>query len=131
MRTIIALALGLAIGFALALVVARTLATFGAHPRATMVVMARHMDALRAAHGAADCDDAEVDARLDQVRAMAREIDFAFAGDGPDHASFRRRSGQFQSQAQARAEAGGGCAGLGTALAELGQGCQDCHRDFR
>lgn len=131
MRLLIALALGLAVGVVLALIAARALATIGAHPRATMVVMARHMDALRAAHGAGECDDAEIDARLGQLRAMAREIDFAFAGDGPEHASFRRRSGQFQSLAQAQAAAAGGCAGLGTALAELGQGCQDCHRDFR
>lgn len=131
MRTLIALVLGLAVGFVLALIAARALATIGAHPKATMVVMARHLDALRLANGASDCDDAVAAARLDQVRAMAREIDFAFPGDGPEHAAFRRRSGQFRSLAETAATTSGGCTGLATALAELGQGCQDCHRDFR
>lgn len=130
MRILVALALGLAVGFALALIAARAMSVAGAHPRATMVVMARHMDALRAANGAATCDDREVAARLGQVRAMAREIDFAFA-ESLDDSAFARRSGHFAAAADAATAAASGCEGLPDTLASLGQACQDCHRDFR
>lgn len=131
MRIALALALGLAVGFALALIAARAISAFGAHPRATMVIMARHMDALRAANGADACDDRQVDARLGQLHAMAREIDFAFAGTGARQDGFERRARQFATVAGRQADRGIGCQGLDTALAELGTACQDCHRDFR
>ncbi|MBX3724680.1 MAG: cytochrome c [Xanthomonadales bacterium] len=131
MRTAVALVLGLAVGFAVALIAARAMSAFGAHPKATMVIMARHMDALRAANGADDCDDQVVASRLGQLQAMAREIDFAFASAASRQDGFERRARRFASVSAAQVDSSVGCRDVGPALAALGKACQDCHRDFR
>ncbi len=133
MRMLVLAAITLFVGVMAGLAAANALAKRGAHGRAVMVVLARHHDALRASADETQCADRQTARRLAQMEFAAREIDYAFidwAGD--DGGGFARRSAEFQRSARAAAATPvASCAALAERVAELGRGCQDCHRDYR
>ncbi|MFB9068595.1 hypothetical protein [Pseudofulvimonas gallinarii] len=129
-KTLVVLLIGLVVGAVCAFSVAQALAKKGAHGRATMIVLARHVDHLRALQDDAACTGGKAWSRLQQIHFAAREIDFAFATpEGPDP-GFARRSQEFQS-ATVLPEKLSGCADLDSWLGEVRKGCQACHRDYR
>lgn len=131
MRTLVLAAITLLVGAMAGMAAANALAKRGAHARAVMVVLARHHDALRATAGEDQCRGEQAARRLAQVDFAAREIDYAFATWIEDAPGFARRSADFQRSARVAAAPVPSCAALAERVAELGRGCQDCHRDFR
>jgi hypothetical protein len=131
MRILVLAAIALLVGVMAGLAAANALAKRGAHGRAVMVVLARHHDALRATALEAQCSGSQTAQRLAQIEFAAREIDFAFAPWLADDSGFARRSGDFRRSAQAAAAPVASCAALAERVADLGRGCQACHRDFR
>lgn len=131
MRLVIVLMIGVVVGVMAGLAAANALAKRGAHARAVMVVLARHHDALRASVDETQCTGDQTARRLRQVALAADEIDFAFSDWLTGSAQFRRRTAEFQRMARAAGTPVTSCAALAEHVAELGRGCQDCHRDFR
>lgn len=131
MKAVILLLIGLLAGAMMALATANVLAMRGAHPRAVMVLLERHVDGLRALPDEAGCTGPEGRVRLGQVRFAAREIDFGFRQWRTESPAFGRRSDAFQALAGRLDAPVSDCADLHTRLTELERGCQDCHRDFR
>lgn len=131
MRVLVLAAIALLVGAMAGLAAANALAKRGAHARAVMVVLARHHDALRAAADEAQCTGADTARRLLQIDFAAREIDFAFIAGLADDGGFARRSADFQRSARVAAAPVASCAALAERVADLGRGCQACHRDFR
>lgn len=129
-KFLIALSIGLIVGAVGAFSVAQALAKRGAHARASMAVLARHVDHLRGLHDDAVCTGENTWARLQQVHFAAREIDFAFAAQVQADPAFSRRSQEFQA-ATVLPERLAGCDELESWMSQVRRGCQACHRDYR
>lgn len=129
-QSLVVLLIGLIVGAVGAFSAAQALAKRGAHARASMVVLARHVDHLRALQGDAACTGETAWNRLRQIHFAAKEIDFAFAAQVKADPAFARRSGDFQT-ATILPEKMAGCGDLERWLTEVGRGCQACHRDYR
>lgn len=129
MKALILLVIGLLAGAFCTAVVVNTLDRRGAHERAVMVVLARHVDALSAYRDDADCAGDEARRRLEQIAFAAREIDFAFARVADP--AFARRNMHFRSVTDALPPQVASCAELDRFLAELDESCRACHRNFR
>lgn len=129
-KFLIALSIGLVVGAVGAFSVAQSLAKRGAHARASMVVMARHVDHLRRLEDDAACTSEKAWARLQQVHFAAREIDFAFAAQVQADPAFARRSQEFQAATALPAKLAG-CGELESWMSDVRRGCQACHRDYR
>lgn len=129
-QSLIVLLIGLIVGAVGAFAAAQALAKRGAHPRASMVVLARHVEHLRGLQGDAACTGEPAWNRLRQVHFAAKEIDFAFAAQVQADPAFARRSKEFQG-ATTLPDKMAGCADLEHWLTQVGRGCQACHRDYR
>ena len=129
-KTLAILLIGLTVGAICAFSLAQALAKKGAHGRAAMIVLARHVDHLRSLQDDAACSGEKAWARLHQVHFAAREIDFAFVTPEGIDPGFARRSQEFQ-MATVLPEKLAGCADLDTWLGEVRKGCQASHRDYR
>lgn len=130
MKSLFLLLIGLVVGALCAIAAANALAKRSAHGRATMIVLAKHLDALRGMGLERDCAGDQATQRAGQIAFAAREIDYAFGRLAQDEPLFSRRSAGFRRIA----EKGGtfsSCSDLGRWTEELGGSCQACHRDFR
>ena len=130
MKALVLLVVGLLAGAFCTAALVNATGKRNAHERAVMVMLARHTDALRDTEGDAACTGPEARARLGQIAAAAREMDYAFADwDVP---AFARQTRQFQSITTAAATSGvGDCPALQRTLASFEDGCRTCHREFR
>lgn len=131
MKVVVLLLIGLLAGALMALAAANVLSLRGAHPRAVMVVLERHLDGLRALPDEAACAGQEARTRLGQIRFAAREIDFGFHPWRDESTAFGRRSDAFQQLASRVDMPVPDCSTLHARITELERGCQECHREFR
>lgn len=130
MKTIVLMLIALFVGAACAFALANAWAKRGAHGKAPMVVLAKHVEALRALDGDAACAGPQARRHQEQIAFAAREIEFAFAERHHDTPAFRRRSADFLAIAGSP-PAIAGCPDLDRYLGALGDGCKACHREFR
>jgi hypothetical protein len=122
--------IALFVGAACAFSVANALAKRGAHGKASMIILARHVDALRAMDSDAVCTGPDARAHQEQIAFAAREIEFAFTDLHRDSPTFKRRADGFRTVA-GQPPATSGCAGLDQYLGSLDEGCKACHQEFR
>lgn len=130
MKSLALLLIGLLVGALCALAAANALSKHGAHGRATMIVLAHHLDELRAMHDDADCASDETRHHLEQIAFAAREIGYAFDNLIEHEPTFARRSDDLHNLAKQPASISN-CAELDRKISALGDSCQACHRRFR
>lgn len=129
MKALVMLLVGLLAGALCTAALVSATGKRNAHERAVMVMLARHVDALRDAHAGRACATDAAQARLGQVAAAAREMDFAFAGwDDP---VFQRQTRRFQDVTGAAATQVVDCPTLQRTLEAFEDSCRSCHREFR
>ena len=129
MKVMIVLLIGIVIGAFCAIAATNAMGKRNAHGRAVMVTLTRHLDALRAIDLKTDCRNDQVRTHLDQIAAASRDIDYAFAANYAGEPAFARRSAHFRSLSEAAL--GSSCDTLPSAVGELADDCQRCHRQFR
>lgn len=130
MKSLALLVIGLLAGALCALAAVNALSKRGAHGRAAMIVLAHHLDELRATRGDAECASGETRNRLEQIAFAVREIDYAFDDLIKREPAFARRSADLRHLAE-RPVSISSCAELDRTIGELGDSCQACHRRFR
>ncbi len=132
MKSLLLILTGVLVGSLCALAAAKALATRNAHERATMVVLAHHMDAMRRAGDDADCTGDAMRQRLQQVSFAARELSFAFPDLDTPGSEFARRRQDLQRAADGiSAEGIEDCNALVQATGTLARVCQECHRRYQ
>ena len=132
MKSLLLILTGLLVGALCALAAAKAVATRHAHERATMVVLAHHMDALRRIGDEAACAGEPVLERLQQIGFAAQELKFAFPDlDTPGSEFARRRHDLQQAADSAAADGIGSCQDLAQATGTLARVCQECHRRYQ
>lgn len=132
MKSLLLILVGLLVGTLCAFAASKALGMRQAHERATMVVLAHHMDAMRRAADETACTDALMVQRLQQISFAARELVFAFPDlDTPGSEFARRRNDLEQVAGTAAADGISDCAALARTTGALARVCQDCHRRYQ
>lgn len=131
MRLIALFLIGLAIGAFATAALVNALGKRGAHARASMIVLAHHVDALRRLGDDSLCAGARANEHWQQLRFAANEIGYAFAEQIETGPTFRRRNEQFVELVNRSLADIENCDQLSQRVRELEQGCQNCHREFR
>lgn len=132
MKSLLLILTGLLVGALCALAAAKAVATRHAHERATMVVLAQHMDAMRRAGDDTACADDGIRQRLQQISFAARELTYAFPDlDTPGSEFARRRHDLQQAADTAVAQGIDDCQALAQTTGTLARVCQECHRRYQ
>lgn len=131
MRYLIVFLIGLLAGSVLAWTAAHTLDLRHAYPKAVMVVMQHHYQALRRNLAQGDCNPADSARRLQRLHAAVEEMPEAFA-DRFDQAEFEKRYADLRRTVAASAQPSqAGCNAFNAAVRDVGEQCQACHQQFR
>ena len=100
-------------------------------PESVMQVQQWHMGKLKANMEQNRCNATDTLPHLQALRAMADDIEPAFP-DLTDDARFTKAASDLRAAIdQARASPPLNCAGVGTAMKDIGAACKACHQDFR
>jgi cytochrome c556 len=100
-------------------------------PESVMQVQQWHMGKLKANMEQNRCNATDTLPHLQALRAMADDIEPAFP-DLADDARFTKAASDLRAAIdQARASPPLNCAGVGTAMKDIGAACKACHQDFR
>lgn len=100
-------------------------------PESVMEVQQWHLGRLKANVEQNRCNATDTLPHLQALRAMADDIEPAFP-DLRDDERFAKAASQLRAAVdQARANPPLNCAGVGSALQEIGGACKACHQDFR
>jgi len=100
-------------------------------PESVMQVQQWHMGKLKANMEQNRCNATDTLPHLQALRAMADDIEPAFP-DLADDARFTKAASDLRAAVdQARASPPLNCAGVGTAMKDIGAACKACHQDFR
>jgi hypothetical protein len=100
-------------------------------PGSVMDVQQWHMGQLKAAIDQNRCNATDTLPHLQALRTMANDIQPAF-GDLRDDARFAKHASDLRATLdKSLATPPLNCAGVGTALASIGEDCKSCHQDFR
>jgi hypothetical protein len=100
-------------------------------PESVMQVQQWHVGKLKANIEQNRCNATDTLPHLQALRAMADDIEPAFP-DLSDDARFTKAASDLRAAIdQARANPPLNCAGVGTAMKEIGGACKACHQDFR
>ena len=100
-------------------------------PGSVMAVQDWHMGQLKAAIDQNRCNATDTLPHLQALRTMANDIQPAF-GDLRDDARFAKHASDLRATLdKSLATPPLNCAGVGTALASIGEDCKSCHQDFR
>jgi hypothetical protein len=132
MRYLFLFLLGLVVGIVGAVMAMRALDARKDHyPESVMHVMDAHADVLKANMEQNRCTATDTLPQLQALRMMANDIEPAF-GDLREDARFAKHASDFRAALDdALAAPPLNCAGVGTALAHIGEACKACHQDFR
>lgn len=124
--------LGLVVGAVAAVMLLRALqARTDPFPEALMNVMAHQSGQLRDAAKANRCTASDALPRLQSLRALSNDVEAAFPGLRDD-ARFNEAASNLRATLdEALAAPPADCAQLAAVNERVGQGCKDCHRDFR
>jgi cytochrome c556 len=100
-------------------------------PESVMQVQQWHMGKLKANIDQNRCNATDTLPHLQALRAMADDIEPAFP-DLTDDARFTKAASDLRAAVdRARANPPLNCAGVGSAMKEIGGACKACHQDFR
>jgi len=100
-------------------------------PDALMQVMARQQHLLAESHRQNRCTISDALPRLQSLRAMANDLEQAFPDLATDN-RFQDHASQFRANLDAAlAAVPNNCAALELIVKQSGEGCQNCHRQFR
>jgi cytochrome c556 len=100
-------------------------------PESVMQVQQWHMGRLKANMEQNRCNATDTLPHLQALRTMADDIEPAFP-DLTDDARFTKAASDLRAAIdQARANPPLNCAGVGTAMKDIGAACKACHQDFR
>lgn len=100
-------------------------------PMGVMQVQNWHMGQLKEDVDQNRCAATDILPHLQALRTMANDIEPAFA-DLRDDARFKKHASDLRATLDAAtATPPLNCAGVGTALAKIGEDCKACHQDFR
>jgi cytochrome c556 len=100
-------------------------------PESVMQVQQWHMGRLKANMEQNRCNATDTLPHLQALRTMADDIEPAFP-DLTDDARFTKAASELRAAIdQARANPPLNCAGVGTAMKDIGAACKACHQDFR
>lgn len=100
-------------------------------PDSLMHVQQWHMGQLKATVEANRCAATDVLPHLEALRALGNDLEPAFP-DLADDQRFKDHASKYRAAVDAaRSSPPLNCAGAGTTLKSLGEGCKACHQDFR
>ena len=124
--------LGLVIGIVATVMAMRALDARKDHfPDAVMQVQQWHLARLKANVEQNRCSATDTLPHLQSLRAMADDIEPAFADLRDDERFIKHASRLRETLDGTRAAPPLNCAGVSTALARIGDDCKACHQDFR
>jgi hypothetical protein len=124
--------IGLAMGIIGTVMAMRALDARKDHfPGSVMQVQQWHMAQLKADVDQNRCAATDTLPHLQALRTMANDIQPAFA-DLRDDTRFSKHASDFRATLDSALSSPPlNCAGVGTALAKIGEDCKSCHQDFR
>jgi cytochrome c556 len=129
MRYLVLFVLGLLIGAALAAVAVNRVNEANAYPQGVMSLFRAQMGALDRSIKQNHCTTADLLPRFQTLRAVANDIEPAFAEDDErflEHASKLRAATD-----AALATPPGNCPAAAATLDRINETCSSCHRDFK
>lgn len=131
MRLVVLFLIGLLMGAFCTVVALNAMRSGTRYPVAMMSVLQQHLgDARGLTEG--DCGGDNPLRHLLVMRALADDSERAFLPTGRDDALFGRYASDLRGSLDAAiAAADGSCAAQKAAVAQVGDSCQSCHRDFR
>ncbi len=100
-------------------------------PKSVMQVQQWHLGQLKQNLEQNRCNATDTLPHLQALRTMADDIEPAFADLRDDERFGKAASGLRATLDAARASPPLNCAGVGTALEDIGGACKACHQDFR
>jgi cytochrome c556 len=129
MRFLILFVLGFLIGGALALLASNAMHERDAYPHGVMAVMKAQMAGLDGSVRANRCTANDLVPRLQTLRAVANDIEPAFAEDAEP---FVKYAGDLRAAVdEALATPPANCKAAAATVARVGDTCTACHRDYR
>ncbi|MBS0431984.1 MAG: cytochrome c [Proteobacteria bacterium] len=131
MRTLLLMLIAAAVGVVAAVQITAVLRERDAYPRGVMDVMAHHAGALDESLRGRRCGADATSAHFGMLVAMSGEIPRAFPALMQDRkfAGFATQAHTLDQQFAANPPAD--CAGLQKALTQVGDHCDECHRQYR
>jgi hypothetical protein len=131
-RYLVLFVIGLVVGVIATVMAMRAIDARQDHfPGSVMNVQQWHMGQLKAAMEQNRCNATDTLPHLQALRTMANDIQPAF-GDLRDDARFGKHASDLRATLdKSLATPPLNCAGVGTALASIGDDCKSCHQDFR
>jgi len=100
-------------------------------PSALMQVMARQQHWLSESHKQNRCTVSDALPRLQSLRALANDMELAFPGLSDDQ-RFQHHASAFRANLDAAlASVPNDCAAFEAVVRRSGEGCKNCHQDFR
>ncbi len=129
MRSLILLALGLAVGVLAASSVLNAVARRDAYPAGLMNVMQHHYAALRETTRKGHCDGAA--AQVSVLSALSRDIDSAMYPDSTPDEPFLEYEHRLNDALNETAAAGPECKAVSPAVERIAAACDACHHQYR
>ena len=129
MRYLVMFLLGLVIGAALSAVAVKRINESNAYPHGVMALMRAQMGALDRSVKQARCTSADLQPRFQTLRAVANDIEPAFAEEDE---AFVKHASALRAATDAALDAPpASCAAASAALDRINETCSSCHRDFK
>lgn len=129
MRSLLILLAGALVGALVAFSAANTLSQRNAWARGVMHVLQHHLGELRRLQRAGDCAPLRTAAHFQRLAQTAVDISPSHVEEKPD---FHDRAKRFiDASTGFAATAPADCAALDTAVQQISDACQGCHRDYR
>jgi hypothetical protein len=129
MRSLILLALGLAVGALAASSVLNALSRRDAYPRALMNVMQHHYAVLRETLRDGRCDRAPP--HVSALSTLSRDIDSAMYPDASPEPPFLEYEKRLNDALSAASAAGSECKALAPTVERITSACDACHHQYR
>lgn len=129
MRYLVLFVLGLVIGATLSAIAMKRLQQADAYPHGVMALLHAQMGALDRSVKQSRCTNADLLPRLQTLRAVANDIEPAFAED--DEAFVKHASALRAASDAALAAPPANCAAATATLDRINETCSGCHRDFK
>lgn len=129
MRSLLILLAGVLVGALVAFSAANALYQRNAWPRGVMHVMQHHVGELRRLQRGNDCAAARSAPHFERLAQTAADIAPSRPDEKPDYRDQAQRFLDLNAGLAAAAPAD--CRGLDTALQQISDACQGCHRDYR
>jgi hypothetical protein len=131
MRLLVALLIGLFLGFALTLVGMNALRKGTAYPNGVMAVMGAQMKALDQSLKQNRCAATDLTPRLQTMRHVGNDLEPAFLPTTDDERFVQHASRLREALDAALQAPPADCTAARVAVERIGEGCKACHQDFK